>query len=192
MNGTPAERPPRGAGPDAADDREPPPRWAARLLDRLGRRWWLVSAALLPVVCGSVACGLSVAGMRSLVAAGLPAGELLSAEIPRAVLLCLWPGLAAAGVVVFTAPAYSARPLAVLCAGAASWLALDAGAQDFRMTRQGRGEGARRVSEVWIAPAALGTLAFVLYLEHLHGAHGVRRRDEEPGAFPRLWRGPEG
>ena len=182
--------------PDARHDdgsRPPggmPPRWATRILDRLGRRWWLVTAALLPPVAGLVGCGLSAAAMLDLVRAGLPAGELWEAEIPRAVLLCLWPGLAACAVVIVTAPAWSARPLAVLCAAVASAGALAAGAQDLEMTRNGRGTGPKQVFAVWGTPSALGLLAAILYLEHRHGAGTVRRHEEEEEQFPRLWPGP--
>ena len=191
MPASPRIDPPPPIGPAA--DADPPPRWAVRALDRLGRRWWLVTAALLPVVCGLIGCGLSVAGMRELVALGFPAGELLTAEVPRAVALCLWPGLAACGAVILTAPAPSARPLAVLCAAATSFVTLDSGANDLAMAQRGRGTGARRAVEVWVAPAALGGLAFILWLEHGHGARTVRRREEneEQTAFPRLWRGGE-
>ena len=178
----------RGPPPGTPPQGEPPPRWATRLLDRLGRRWWLVTAALLPPVAGLVACGLSVAGMRALLLAGLPAAELLKAEIPRAVALCLWPGLAAGGVVVLTAPAWSARPFALLCAAVASAFALDAGAQDLQMTREGRGVGPRQVLAVWGGPTVLGLLATILWLEHNHGARTVRREEDEEAAPPlRLW-----
>ena len=130
--------------------------------------------------------------MLDLVRAGLPAGELWEAEIPRAVLLCLWPGLAACAVVIVTAPAWSARPLAVLCAAVASAGALGAGAQDLEMTRNGRGTGPKQVFAVWGTPSALGLLAAILYLEHRHGAGTVRRREEEEEVPPlRIWRGPE-
>ncbi|MFH5804357.1 hypothetical protein [Alienimonas sp. DA493] len=175
-----------GRGPDGAPDREPPPQWALRTLDRLGWRWWLVTAALLPLVAGGTAFGLSVAGMTNLVRAGLPPAELFTAEIPRAVALCLWPGAAACGLVVLTAPARSARPFAVLCAAAAAALALRAGAVDLTMTLQGRGEGAAGFYDVWPLPAVLGLLAFILWQERRHGRHTVRE-DGEDGPPLRLW-----
>ncbi len=180
-DGLPAGEPP----PDEPPSDEPPPQWALRVLDRLGWRWWLVTAALLPLVAGTVGFGLSVAGMRTLVVAGLPVQTLFTAEIPRAVALCLWPGLAACGVVIFTAPAWSARPFAVLCAAAASATTLGAGAQDLTMALEGRGEGAAGVFDVWPLPAVLGLLAFILWLEHRHGRHTVRGEDDGPPL--RVW-----
>ncbi|NNJ27206.1 hypothetical protein [Alienimonas chondri] len=170
---------------DPRDRGEPPPRWATRLLNRLGRRWWLMTAALLPVVAGLVGCGLSVAAMRELVLAGLPIEALFAAEVPRAVILCLWLGLAAGGLVVFTAPAWSARPFAVMCAATAAAIALDAGAQDLEMSLEGRGTGPREIFSVWIAPTVLGLLAVILYLEHKHGRHTVR--NDEDGPALRVW-----
>ncbi|QDT15803.1 hypothetical protein [Alienimonas californiensis] len=185
----PTEPPDRqGPGPHGGPhgDREPPPQWALRTLDRLGWRWWMVTAALLPLVAGGTAFGLSVAGMANLVRSGLPPAELLTAEIPRAITLCLWPGIAACGLVVYTAPAWSARPFAVLCAAAAAALTLRAGAIDLTMTLEGRGKGAAGFYDVWPLPAALGLLAFILWQEHRHGRHTVRE-EEANGPTLRVW-----
>ena len=184
----PGTNPPPGppSGDAAPPENEPPPQWALRVLDRLGWRWWLATAALLPLFAGGVAFGMSVAGMVNLTRSGLPAVELLTEEIPRAISLCLWPAAAACGLVLLTAPAWSARPFAVLCAATASALALRAGAIDFEMTVVGRGEGAAGFFDVWPLPSVLGLLATILWLEHHHGARTVRREEQDAEEEPAL------
>ena len=159
------------------------------MLERTGRRWWLLAAALLSIAAGVTGSMFSTAGMLRLVGTGLSPWSLLTAEIPRAVALCLWPGLFGAGIVVGTAPAWSSRPLAVLSAAAASWAALDSGVVDYLMIERGRGEGARHLAQVWFPTGAFGLLAYVLFLEHRHG-RGTVIDDDDP-AFPRIWRGGE-
>ena len=139
--------------------------------------------ALLPLGAGAAACGLSFAGAKRLAEVGVPIGELAAEEGVRAVLLCGLPGLFAAAVAWVTGRAPFARPLAVLCGAAAAWVSLDAGARDFRVTRDGRGEGVRRPADVWPVPLMLGGLAAALWLEHRHGRGSLAGRDD--AEFPR-------
>ncbi|MEM9701946.1 MAG: hypothetical protein AAF907_05840, partial [Planctomycetota bacterium] len=59
------------------------------------------------------------------------------------------------------------------------------GANDLTMIIEGRGEGATNPFVVWPGPAALGLLAFILFLEHKHGRGSLR--DDSEGPALRVW-----
>ena len=173
------------AGPATAGHAGGPPGWVRRL----GGRWWLVTAAVAAPGCGAAGFALSMGAVAVLSAKGLPVGDWATDELPRAALLCVWPAAFAAAVVVWTAPAPSARPFAVLCAAAAAWLSLQSGATDYQITQRGRGTGPMSVRQVWPVPLALGAVAGLLFLEHRHGRGSLPRANDDDAPTLRVFRG---